>query len=82
MPNLSIHVDDTTFQLVGRLAELQDRSKSWIVAAALKPYLEHHAWMLEETKRTLGDVEAGTAILHDHEAVAAAALARAAKLDQ
>lgn len=81
MPTISVHVDDDVFHQVGALADQLDRSKSWVVSDALRPYLDHHRWMIAETKVTLDEVRAGMAELRDHADVAADTMDYARSLD-
>ena len=81
MPTISVHVDDDVFHQVGVLADQLDRSKSWVVSDALRPYLDHHRWMIAETLQTLDEVRAGKAVLRDHAGVAADILDYARSLD-
>jgi predicted transcriptional regulator len=70
MPSISVHVDEETFRQVAELAEHSDRSKSWVVADALKPYLEHRQWMIEETKKAMAEVRAGAELIPHDEVMA------------
>lgn len=82
MPTISVHVDETTYKTVGKLAEQMDRSKSWVMTDALKPYLEHRQWMVSETEKTVAEVRNGKVALIPHEEVMAELEAYAESLDQ
>jgi predicted transcriptional regulator len=81
MRTISVHVDENTYQQVVALAGQLERSASWVAKDALKPYLAHRQWMVEETRKSLDEMRSGSALL-EHTDVVKTSLVRAAKLDQ
>lgn len=81
MPTISVHVDDTTFHEVEALAAQTDRSKSWVVGDALRPYLDHHRWMLASTARAQEQLRNGTVEPVSHDVASADILAHATSRD-
>ena len=80
MPNISVHVDPDTKQQLEALAQSLDRSRSWVVGDALKPYLEYRQWMIAETTRALEEVKSGKAELVEHDVAVARILTFARSL--
>ncbi|MCC0007746.1 MAG: ribbon-helix-helix protein, CopG family [Hyphomicrobiaceae bacterium] len=81
MPTISVHVDDATHHEVEMLAEQLDRSKSWVVGDALRPYLEHNRWMLASTARAQAELRSVEFTPISHEAATAEIIAHAKSLD-
>ena len=81
MPTISVHVDDKILHEVETLAAQLDRSKSWVVGDALRPYLEHQRWMITSTARAQEELRSGNVESVSHEAATAEIMAHAKSLD-
>jgi len=57
--SLSFRVDERTVAQLDRLAEATDRQRSWILEQALRAYLKHHAWQVEDIRQALAEADAG-----------------------
>lgn len=69
MKSISINIKDESAERIDHLAESMDRSRSWIVNEAIEQYLEHQAWMDQQTAQAIADIDAGTAEMLSHEEV-------------
>ncbi|HBA65309.1 MAG TPA: CopG family transcriptional regulator, partial [Methylococcaceae bacterium] len=47
------------------MAESLDRSRNYIVNQALKEYLQHHAWQIENIKNGIAAADRGEVVEHD-----------------
>ncbi len=70
MPSISITIKEENATKLDALAESMDRSRSWVVNAAIDSYLERQAWMDRETDAAIAAIEAGEELI-PHEAVVA-----------
>jgi predicted transcriptional regulator len=52
-------LDEDTVKRLEALAEATDRSKSYLVAEAVKVYLDEHCWQVEAIREGLAEAEAG-----------------------
>jgi predicted transcriptional regulator len=61
----SIRADAKTMEALGRIAAAMDRSRNWVINAALKAYVEDHVWLEEQVARSRQEIAEGKGIPHD-----------------
>jgi predicted transcriptional regulator len=67
---LTVRLDDQTKERLDRLAKSTSRSKSFLVSNAIKEFLEHNEWQVEEIKRAVEEADRPGAKFAAHEEVA------------
>ena len=66
MPSISITIKDHNAERLDSLAEIMDRSRSWLANEAIELYLAHQDWMDAKTAEAAADIDAGAGLLpHD-----------------
>jgi predicted transcriptional regulator len=76
----SVRLDDETLDRVSQLAEAMDRPRAWLMAQAIKQYVDREEWFVRQVEKGLEDAEQGRLI--DHSEVKARWKAkRAAQMD-
>ena len=68
---LSIRLDEETLQKLDIMAKATDRSRGWLMAHAVRQYVEHEVWQVEAIQQALEKLKAGEATFAPHEAVEA-----------
>lgn len=77
---ISVRLDDETLNRVGKMAKAINRPRAWVMAEAVKQYVEREEWFIREVEKGLAAAEQGQ--LTDHDDIAAQWEAkRAALLD-
>ena len=64
MKATSVRLDDETLERVGRMAEAMDRPRAWLMAYAIKKFVEQEEWFIREVE--LGIEAAGEGRLEKH----------------
>ena len=67
---VSVRLDDDTLNQLDMMAKAAERSRAWLMAQAVKQYVEHEAWQIDAIKKSLEKLESGTAKFADHADVA------------
>ena len=76
----SVRLDDETLERIGLMAESMDRPRAWLMAHAIKQYVEREQWFIREVEKGKQAADAGK--LQDHSDVKAKWEAkRAAQMD-
>lgn len=76
----SVRLDEETLQRVGRMAEAMDRPRAWLMAQAIKQFVDREAWFVDEVEQGIKAADEGR--LTDHADVKAKWEAkRAAQMD-
>jgi predicted transcriptional regulator len=60
----SIRADAATMEALVRIATALDRSRNWVINAALKAYVEDHAWLTEQVGTSREEIARGQGIPH------------------
>lgn len=58
--SITARIDEETRERLERLAEATQRSKSWLVAEAVRAYVDEQAWQVEAIRQGLAEAEAGS----------------------
>ena len=76
----SVRLDDETLARVGQMADAMDRPRAWLMAHAIKQYVEREEWFIREVEKGIQSAEERR--LSDHADVKAKWEAkRAAQMD-
>lgn len=62
---ITARIDGELSDRLGRLSELQGRSKSWVVGKALKAYLDAELAFADAVEEGRADLRAGHTVSHD-----------------
>lgn len=60
----SVRLDDETLKRVGQMAEAMDRPRAWLMAEAIKQYVEREEWFIREVEQGVKAADEGR--LMDH----------------
>lgn len=61
---VSVRLDDETLERVSQMADAMDRPRAWLMAQAIKTYVEREDWFVREVEKGKESADAG--ILIDH----------------
>ncbi|MBL4868850.1 MAG: CopG family ribbon-helix-helix protein [Pseudomonadales bacterium] len=76
----SVRLDEETLKRVGQMAEAMDRPRAWLMAQAIKQFVEREEWFMREVEKGIQAADEGRLV--DHSEVKSKWEAkRAAKLD-
>ena len=67
----SIRIDEETKERLERLAKSTSRSKSYLVSAAIREYIDINEWQIREIKEAIQEADRPGAKFIDHERVKA-----------
>jgi predicted transcriptional regulator len=60
----SVRLDDETLERVGQMADAMDRPRAWLMAQAIKQYVEREEWHICEIEKGIKAADDGH--LFDH----------------
>lgn len=60
----SVRLDDETLERVGRMAEAMDRPRAWLMAHAIKQYIEREEWFIQEVEKGIAEADNGKLVDH------------------
>ena len=60
----SVRLDDETLIRVGQIAEAMDRSRAWLMAEAIKQYVDREEWFIREVEKGVKAADKGRLIDH------------------
>ncbi len=76
----SVRLDDETLKRVGLMAEAMDRPRAWLMAQAIKQFVDREEWFIHEVEKGVQAADKGRLV--DHRDVKSKWEAkRAAKMD-
>jgi predicted transcriptional regulator len=64
MKATSVRLDDQTLERVGRMAEAMDRPRAWLMAHAIKKFVEQEEWFIREVNDGIEAADEGRLIDH------------------
>lgn len=67
--SVSVRLDEQILEQLDLMARASDRSRAWLMAQAIRRYVEQEAWEIEAIEKALKKLKAGRATFADHEAV-------------
>lgn len=65
----TVRLNDEVSRAVDEIAKICGRDASFVMKEAIEEYVEHHEWVIKETKRRLLQLESGEASLVSHDEV-------------
>ena len=65
----TVRLKDDVSTAVDEIAEICGRDANFVMREAIEEYVDHHKWVIEETRRRLEKLENGEAKLVSHEEV-------------
>ena len=60
----SVRLDDETLKRVGQMAEAMDRPRAWLMAEAIKQYVEREEWVIREVEKGVKAADEGQLVDH------------------
>lgn len=60
----SVRLDDETLERVGKMAEAMERPRAWLMAKAIKDYVDREERFISEVKKGVEAADAGRLIDH------------------
>ena len=57
--SISIRMEEETISKINKIAELEDRDRSYIINKAVKEYLEYQEYILQQINEGIKDIEEG-----------------------
>jgi predicted transcriptional regulator len=67
--NVTVRLDQDTVAFLDKLAEVEDRDRSYMIKQAVANFVQLHRWQLEEIKKAVAEADAGQ-FLTDEESAA------------
>ena len=64
MKATSVRLDDETLERVGRMAEAMDRPRAWLMAHAIRKFVEQEEWFIREVEQGIEAADQGQLIDH------------------
>ena len=61
----SVRLDEATLEQVGKMAEAMDRPRAWLMAYAIKQYVEREQWFISEIDKGIQSADEGRLLDHD-----------------
>jgi predicted transcriptional regulator len=66
---LSIRLDEDTLEKLDVMAAATERSRGWLMAHAVREYVEHEAWQVDAIERALKKLKTGQSTFTSQQAV-------------
>jgi predicted transcriptional regulator len=60
----SVRLDDETLERVGQMAEAMERPRAWLMAQAIKQYVDREEWFISEVEKGIQAADEGRLIDH------------------
>lgn len=60
----SVRLDEETLARVGQMAEAMDRPRAWLMAQAIKQYVEREEWFAREVEEGIKAADKGDLLKH------------------
>lgn len=65
----SVRLDEDTLKRVGQMADAMDRPRAWLMAHAIKQFVDREEWYIREVEKGIAAADQGQLI--DHQQVKA-----------
>jgi predicted transcriptional regulator len=63
--NVTVRLDQDTVAFLDRLAEVEDRDRSYMIKQAVANFVQLHRWQIEEIKKAVAEADAGDFASHE-----------------
>lgn len=60
----SVRLDDKTLKRMGQMAEAMDRPRAWLMAEAIRQYVEREEWIIREVEKGVKAADEGRLVDH------------------
>lgn len=60
----SVRLDEETLERVGQMAEAMDRPRAWLMAQAIKQFVDREAWFIGEVEQGVKAADKGLLTNH------------------
>lgn len=60
----SVRLDDETLERVGQMAEAMERPRAWLMAQAIKQYVDREQWFINEVEKGVQAADEGRLVDH------------------
>ena len=67
--NITVRLDQETVSFLDKLAEVEDRDRSYLIKRAVANFVQMHRWQIEEIAKAVKEADAGL-FLSDEETAA------------
>jgi len=67
---VAVRLDEEVLEQLDIMAKAADRSRAWLMAQAIRQYVQHEAWQVDAIKKALTKLESGKARFTPQEEVA------------
>lgn len=57
--NITVRLDQETIAFLDRLAEVEDRDRSYLIKQAVANFVRLHRWQIEEIEKAVKEADAG-----------------------
>jgi len=64
MKAISVRLDDETLKRIGAMAEAMDRPRAWLMAHAIKKFVEQEEWFIREVELGIEAADKGQLTEH------------------
>ena len=61
----SVRLDDETLEQMGQMAKAMDRPRAWLMAHAIKQYVDRERWLISEIEKGIRSADEGRLLDHD-----------------
>lgn len=61
---VSVRIEDKLLKRIDQMAELQDRSRAWVINHAMQNYLDHEEWFIQAVEQGIAEANAGKLVSH------------------
>ena len=62
----SVRLDDDTLERVGKMAKSMDRPRAWVMAQAIKQFVDREEWFINEVNEGIRAADAGHLVDHEN----------------
>ena len=59
MKTTSVRLDEEVLERVGRMADAMDRPRAWLMAHAIKKFVEQEEWFIREVEQGIAAADKG-----------------------
>ncbi|MEC8443863.1 MAG: ribbon-helix-helix protein, CopG family [Pseudomonadota bacterium] len=60
----SVRLDDETLRRIGEMAQAMDRPRAWLMAEAIKQYVDREEWFTREVEKGVAAADDGRLVEH------------------
>lgn len=60
----SVRLDDETLERVGKMADSMDRPRAWLMAHAIRQFVEREDWFIREVEKGVSAADQGQLVDH------------------